>query len=212
MSAPVLVIGNRNYSSWSLRAWLALRHCDYAFDTHRIPMDTPSFASEIAVYTRAGRVPVLIDGGESIWDSLAIAEYVAERTGKGWPADPRARAVARSVTCEMHSGFASLRNAWPMDIRARHPSRHADAAVTRDLARIDELWTDCRARFGAGGPWLFGDYTIADAYYAPIVCRLQTYGSPGFGSVSAAYCATMLADPHLAQWSAAAALEQETLL
>ena len=212
MSAAMLVIGNRNYSSWSLRAWLALRHCGYVFDTHRIPLDTPSFASELAAYTRAGRVPVLIDGGQSVWDSLAIAEYAAERTGNGWPSDAHARAIARSVACEMHSGFAALRSAWPMDIRARHPGRHADAAVLRDLERIDELWTDCRARFGAGGPWLFGRYTIADACYAPVVCRLQTYGSPGFGSVSAAYCATTLADPHLVEWSATAALEKEVLV
>lgn len=212
MSAPLLVIGNRNYSSWSLRAWLALRHCGFAFESLRLSLDTPTFAAQVRAYSGAGRVPVLVDGGVSVWDSLAIAEYGAERTGRGWPADPRARAVARAATCEMHSGYSALRNAWPMDIRARRPGAPVSAEVARDLARIDELWSECRTRYGAQGPWLFGAWSIADAFYAPVVCRLQTYGSPGMGELAAAYCTTTLADPELAAWSELAAREPETLV
>jgi len=211
MSERLLVIGNRNYSSWSLRAWLALRHSALDFEVHRIALDTPQFAEEIGRYSRAARVPVLIDGGTVIWDSLAIAEYGADRTGRGWPADPAARAVARSATAEMHSGFAALRRAWPMNIRAHGRRVEPDAAVRADLRRIDELWTECRRRFGAGGPWLFGEYSIADAYYAPIVCRLNTYGLDGIGGESRDYVAASLAEPRLAEWSAAAVAEPEVL-
>jgi glutathione S-transferase len=211
MSTRLLVIGNRNYSSWSLRAWLALRLSGLEFDVHRIALDTPQFAEEIGRYSRAARVPVLIDGGMVIWDSLAIAEYGADRTGRGWPEDPAARAVARSATAEMHSGFAALRRAWPMNIRARGRSVPPDSAVVADLRRIDELWTECRDRFGADGPWLFGRYSIADAYYAPIVCRLQTYGMEAMGAVARAYVATALTEPRLAEWRAAAVAETEVL-
>jgi len=208
----MLVIGNRNYSSWSLRAWLALRHCGFEFDTHRLSMDTPAFTAQVRAFSGAARVPVLVDHGTSIWDSLAIAEYAAERTGKGWPADPTARAIARSAACEMHSGFADLRQAWPMDIRARRPGTTASDSVTADLRRIDTLWVDCRTRFGAHGPWLFGQYSIADAFFAPVVCRIKTYGDPGLSAVSAAYCATTQDDPELAAWSVLAAQESEVLV
>ncbi len=211
MSEPLLVIGNRNYSSWSLRAWLALSHCGLRFDVHRIALDTPQFAEEIGRYSRAARVPVLIDAGTVIWDSLAIAEYGADRTGRGWPADPTARAVARSATAEMHSGFAALRRAWPMNIRARGRRVEPESAARADLKRIDELWTECRRRYGNHGPWLFGEYSIADAYYAPIVCRLATYGLDWIGSEARDYVAASLAEPALAEWSAAALAETELL-
>lgn len=211
MTLPLLVIGNRNYSSWSLRAWLALRHCGYAFDTVRLSLDTPQFGAQIRAYSPAGRVPVLVDRGEAIWDSLAIAEYAHERAGGGWPEEPVARAVARAVSCEMHSGFESLRASWPMDIRARREAV-PDARVSADLARIEAIFADCRVRFGAAGPWLFGRYSIADACYAPVVCRLQTY-APGFGGpATRAYCAATLHDPHLTEWATAAAAEPESLI
>ena len=211
MRGRLLVLGNRNYRSWSLRAWLALRHCALEFDVHRIALDTPQFAEEIGRYSRAARVPVLIDRDTVIWDSLAIAEYGADRTGRGWPADPAARAVARSATAEMHSGFAALRRAWPMNIRARDRRVTPDAAVLADLRRIDELWTECRRRYGAKGPWLFGEYSIADAYYAPLACRLRTYGMDGVGGMSRAYLDAALAEPMLAEWTAMALGETEIL-
>jgi glutathione S-transferase len=211
MSGRLLVIGNHNYSSWSLRAWLALRHCALDFDVHRIALDTAQFAEEIGRYSRAARVPVLIDEDTVIWDSLAIAEYGADRTGRGWPADPAARAVARSASAEMHSGFAALRRAWPMNIRARDRRVRPDAAVLADLRRIDELWTECRRRYGANGPWLFGEYSIADSYYAPIACRLKTYGMDGMGEMSRAYLDVALAEPLLAEWTALALAETEIL-
>ena len=212
MSGALLVIGNRNYSSWSLRAWLALRHCGFEFDTHRLALDTPVFTSQVRAFSGAGRVPVLVEHGTSIWDSLAIAEFAAERTGRGWPGDPIARAIARSAACEMHSGFAALRQAWPLDIRARRPGTATSNEVRADLMRIDALWGDCRTRFGADGPWLFGRYSIADAYYAPVVCRIKTYGDPGLSEISATYCATTLGDPELVAWSALAAEESEVLV
>lgn len=207
----LLIIGNRNYSSWSLRAWLALRCAGLPFATERIPLDTPEFAARIARYSRARRVPVLVVGDTVIWDSLAIALYGVNETGRGLPANSAARGVALSACAEMHSGFAALRAAWPMNLRAKNRRVPPDAKVRADLERIEELFIDCRTRFGAGGPWLFGEYTIADACYAPVVCRYATYGNREWGSVAEAYVATTLSDPALLEWSAAAAAETEVI-
>jgi len=207
MASLTLVIGNKNYSSWSLRPWLFMKHQGIAFDEILIPLDTPSTRENIDKYGPSGRVPVLRKGELAIWDSLAICEYIAELTGSGWPKAPEARAVARSVSAEMHSGFLNLRTLWPMNARARNRRTAMTAALEADVERIDQIWNDCRARFGAAGPWLFGEYSIADAMYAPVALRFNTYGA----SISQAarwYIASVLEDAPMQEWLAAA--KQET--
>ncbi len=207
MASLTLVIGNKNYSSWSLRPWLFMKHQGVAFDEILIPLDTPSTRETMDKYGPSGRVPVLRKGELAIWDSLAICEYVAEVTGGGWPKNADARAVARAVSAEMHSGFSNLRTLWPMNARARNRRTAVTAALEVDIERIDEIWNDCRARFGAGGPWLFGEYSIADAMYAPVALRFNTYGA----SISQAarwYIASVLEDAPMQEWLAAA--KQET--
>jgi glutathione S-transferase len=201
-----LVIGNKNYSSWSLRAWIALKHLGLAFAEKQILLDTPQFASEVAVYGAAGRVPILLHGDLTVWDSLAICEYGAELAGRGWPRDSAVRAVARSVSAEMHSGFAALRSQWPMNVRAHGRRTPMTPALAADVARIDRLWNACRQRSPDAGPWLFGEWSIADAMYAPVVMRLRTYGAE-LSAAARDYCATWLRDAHLAAWIEAARTE-----
>ncbi len=206
MASLTLVIGNKNYSSWSLRPWIFMKHQGVAFDEILIPLDTADTRENIDKYGPSGRVPVLRKGALAIWDSLSICEYIAEVTGKGWPADAAARATARSVSAEMHSGFANLRSLWPMNARARNRHTAMTAALEADIERIDEIWNDCRARFGAGGPWLFGEYCIADAMYAPVVLRFNTYGA-SVSQTARWYMAAVLEDPLLQEWLQAAKLE-----
>jgi glutathione S-transferase len=210
MSQMQLVIGNRNYSSWSLRAWLALSWLDLPFREVVVRMSVPSFKTEVAKYGPHGRVPVLQAGDLTVWDSLAICEYAAEVTGRGWPREAGARAVARSVAAEMHSGFTALRKAWPMNARARGRRTPSTPALESDIARIDQLWVDCRRRFGTAGPWLFGERCIADAMYAPVVLRFNTYGVPP-SQISREYVATVLEDEHLQRWMRAAREEPWTI-
>jgi glutathione S-transferase len=197
----LLVIGSKNYSSWSLRPWLFLRKVAFDFREHLVYFDAPDYRAQIAAVSPSQRVPLLVDQGISIWDSLAICEYAAERTGKGMPKERPARAVARSVAAEMHSGFQTLRNDCPMNVRARDRRVAPTPQLTGDIARIDALWTDCRERFGAaaGGPWLFGDFSIADAMFAPVIFRFQTYGAD-LSPASAAYARHVLADALMVQW------------
>jgi len=203
MSRPILHIGNRNFSSWSLRPWLAFRHLGLDFDTRVLPLGTPQFRQDIAALDVAGRVPVLVHGDIRIWDSLAICEYGNELAGgRGWPPAPEVRAVARSVSCEMHSGFQALRSQMPMNIRARRRVPMTDD-LAADIARIETSWTRARQKHAASGPWLFGSYCIADAMYAPVVLRFATYGV-SLGPVAATYRDTVLADPLLGEWIAAA--------
>jgi glutathione S-transferase len=209
MSELRLNIGNKNYSSWSLRPWILLKHLGLEFEEHIIPLDTPAFARDIAPLSPTRRVPVLEHGGLVIWDSLAICEYVSELTGAGWPEERAARAVARSVCAEMHAGFGALRSQWPMNARAEGRKTAPNPDRESDIARIGELWNDCRARFGAGGPWLFGEYSVADAMYAPVVLRFRTYGAQPAGA--SGYMSTVLADPHLRDWLAAATAETWTI-
>ncbi len=209
MSERTLVIGNKNYSSWSLRAWFFLKHTGAPFREIRIGLDEPETRARIARYSPTGRVPVLIDGGITVWDSLAICEYLSERfpAAQGWPADAAARAVARCVSAEMHSGFQALRNEMPMNIRARRAVTPS-AAATADIARVVASWESCRSRHGAGGPWLFGRFSIADAMYAPVVFRFQTYGV-ALPAVAAAYAGAVRAHPAIAEWVAAGLAETE---
>jgi glutathione S-transferase len=206
-----LAIGNKNYSSWSLRAWLALKHLGVDFDEVVIALDQADTHEELDRYGPSGRVPVLRAGELVVWDSLAICEYAAELTGRGWPRSSEARALARSVAAEMHSGFASLRSLWPMNARARNRRTAMTAALAADVERIDEIWNDCRHRFGAGGPWLFGaEYTIADAMYAPVVLRFNTYAARVSDSARW-YMATVLEDGALQEWLRAAREESWTI-
>jgi glutathione S-transferase len=177
-----LVIGNKNYSSWSLRAWLALRQAGLEFDEIRVKLDQPDTNANILVHTPSGRVPCLLDGEITVWDSLAICEYVNETylDGALWPRNPEARAHARAIVCEMHSGFPALRTHMSMDIRSRLLDKGRAAlgkpGVATDVARIQAMWTGCLQRFG--GPLLFGSFSIADAFFAPVVTRFATYGVP----------------------------------
>lgn len=174
---PKLVIGNKNYSSWSLRAWLLLTEAGIEFEEIRIPLDTPGFADEIARYTPAARVPVLVMDDYSVWDTLAIAETANELwpDRQLWPADASARAHARSICAEMHSGFSALRDGMPMNCRAMGRRVHLPKALAADIDRVFEIWSDCQQRYPGEG-WLFGRFSVADAMYAPVVLRLRTYG------------------------------------
>ena len=212
MPSLTLVIGNKNYSSWSLRPWLLLRQAGIPFDEVRVPLYTPGSAAELAKWSPSGKVPALHDGDIRVWDSLAICEYLAERfpDKQLWPADTAARAVARSVSAEMHAGFGALREHMSMNIRARRPGQGRTAASLADIERIVAIWTDCRARFGRGGDFLFGRFGIADAMYAPVVLRGQTYGVALTGAARD-YADAMLALPALQAWVADAVAEAERI-
>jgi len=173
-----LVIGNKNYSSWSLRAWLLLKEAGFDFEEHRIALDTDTSGKEIARFSPAGRVPVLVLDDTAVWDTLAIAETVADRwpDTEIWPADATARAHARAVSAEMHAGFGALREAMPMNCRAMGRKVALTDAVTRDIDRVFAIWSDCQQRYGHLGDWLFGRFSVADAMYAPVVLRFRTYG------------------------------------
>lgn len=202
-----LVIGDKNLSSWSLRPWLLLRHLGLDFEEISLPLDTPRFRDEIVRYSPAHRVPVLLEGGLRVWDSLAICEYLHEKSGgRAWPGEAAARAHARSVSAEMHSGFAALRTAWSMRAAVRGLDVPPGPAAETDIARIDEIWCDCRARYATEGPWLFGRYCIADAMYAPVALRFDTYGAR-LSAAAGEYFATVLRDPHLQEWVRGAELE-----
>jgi glutathione S-transferase len=199
-----LVIGNKNYSSWSLRPWIALRHFGMPFEEIRIPLDRPDTAQRIREHNPAGKVPCLLDEGLSIWDSLAILEYLAEKQPKLWPADPAQRARARSVAAEMHSGFAALRTAMPMNVRNRFPGKGRSPEVDADIRRIAEIFD------AALKPFLFGAFCAADAMFAPVVLRFRTY-EPPLPAASRAYLDAMLALPALREWIAAAEREDEAM-
>jgi glutathione S-transferase len=209
-----LIVGNRNYSSWSLRPWLAMKHAGVAFDEVRVPLNRPDTRAQILRHSPSGRVPCLVDGTLAVWDSMAICEYVNERYAGGrlWPDDVAQRARARSIAAEMHSGFAALRTHMPMDIRARYPDRGASAVarpdVGEDIARIQAIWSDCLS--ASGGPFLFGGFSVADAFYAPVVTRFRTYAVALPAGLSV-YSEAVFALPAMQQWVAAAAAEPETL-
>jgi glutathione S-transferase len=199
--AYTLHIGNKNYSSWSLRPWLVLRQSGIPFREEVVSLQED--AGKAARFARlpGGRVPVLDDGGVIVWDSLAIAEYLAERHPGLWPADPVARAWARSISAEMHSGFGALRSGMSMDVRSRRPQRKRSEAVLRDIARVERIWSETRARFGGPGGMLFGAFGIADAFYAPVAFRFRTYGVAPAGAAGE-YLAELLALPAMRQWEA----------
>lgn len=210
MSEPTLVIGNKNYSSWSLRPWLAMKVAGIPFAEHRIPLYGPGSKAQILAYSPAGKVPCLADGDLRVWDSLSICEYLAEKHPGLWPQDPAARALARSVSAEMHSGFANLRAKMSMNIRKRYPGLGRTPESMADVARIVSLWSDCRARYGKGGRFLFGAFSIADAMYAPVVLRFRTF-EVELPADCRAYSDAVLALPAMQDWIAAAMAETESL-
>lgn len=209
---PKLIIGNKNYSSWSLRSWLLLKESGIDFDEHRIVLDTETSAAEIAAFSAAGRVPVLQLGELTVWDTLAIAETVAERwpDKQLWPVDADERAHARSISAEMHAGFPHLRECMPMNCRAMGRKVPLPDELGHDIDRIIAIWSDCHQRYGDRGGWLFGTFSIADAMFAPVVLRLRTYGinlpeSAGF------YPHRLLESKAMQAWLAAAECEVEVI-
>lgn len=209
---PKLIIGNKNYSTWSLRAWLLLRESEIDFDERRIALDTETTAAEIAAYNAGGTVPILLLGDTTVWDSLAIAETVAEHwpDKKLWPEAPDVRAYARSICAEMHSGFHMLRECMPMNCRAMGRKVPLPDALTDDIDRIIAIWSECHKKFSGNGGWLFGHFSVADAMFAPVVLRFRTYGinlpeSAGF------YPHRLLESEAMQEWLAAAECEVEVI-
>jgi glutathione S-transferase len=203
-----LVIGNKNYSSWSMRPWMALKIANIPFEDRVLHLDDPDFKPELARLTPAGKVPVLIDGDIRVWESLAIIEYVAEKFPQKhvWPADPAARAHARVISAEMHAGFTALRRHCAMNMRRPRKRRELTPEVDKDVRRIEQMWRDCRARFGKAGPFLFGRACAADAMYAPVVSRFHTY-EIDVGDDARAYMQAIMALPAWNEWEAAARQE-----
>lgn len=207
-----LIIGNKNYSSWSLRAWLLLSVNELPFEEVRIALSTDSTDAEIAKYTDAGKVPVLNDNGLIVWDSLAICEYISEQylDGQGWPVDAEDRAIARSCCAEMHSGFFTLREAMPMNCRAINRTVPMSTDLQEDISRIDAVWTGLREKHAAHGPWLFGTFSIADCMFAPVVFRFMTYHAT-VSETTQKYMANVLDNPKVQLWLEQARKESETI-
>ena len=208
MSNYTLYIGNKNYSSWSLRPWLAMKVAGIPFEEKLILLFDDNWKANIAAVSPSARVPVLVDGDLTVWETMAILEYLAEQhPDKGlWPTDKEARAVARAIANEMHAGFGNLRNHMPMNIRKSLPGKGRGDGVAEDIARVQEIWNDCRSRFGSGGDFLFGQFCNADAMFAPVVSRLTTYGVE-LDEVSAAYRDAVQALPEMIEWSDAGRAE-----
>lgn len=206
MADLTIYLGNKNYASWSLRAWLALKHTGLDFDEVVIPLYEPTSRVTVLKYSPSGKVPALRHGDLTVWDSLAICEYLADTFPSSglWPGDPAQRAAARAVSAEMHAGFGALRQHLPMNIRSSFPGRPIAAEVQADINRVLAIWRDCRSRFGAGqGEFLFGGFTIADAMYAPVVTRFRTYKIE-LERDAEAYCDNIMAWPAMQEWVAAA--------
>jgi glutathione S-transferase len=210
MSKPLLIIGNKNYSSWSLRAWLMLKHAGVDFDEMRIPLFVEGYKEQLLSCSPAGKVPVYHEGDLLVWDTLAIGEYLYENHPSLWPAQREARARARSVSAEMHSGFMPLRRAMPMNIRARGRKVTMSAKLEADIARIKTIWRELRTQYAGAGSWLFGQYSIADAMFAPVAFRFLTYGVSEPGAVDE-YVQTVASDPLVQVWLRDGELEQEVV-
>jgi glutathione S-transferase len=211
-----LFIGDKNFSSWSLRPWIAMKHCGIPFAEERIRLRQPESRAAILRHSPSGKVPALKTNGLVVCDSLAILEFLADRHPELqlWPRDGEARALARSISAEMHSGFVTLRNEMSMDLLARFPIPPIGEELDRDIRRIVAIWREMRARYGAAGPFLFGAFTNADAMFAPVATRFRTYGVDlkafGDDGMAAAYADTILALPELAEWATGAEAEIKT--
>lgn len=207
-----LVIGNKNYSSWSLRAWLLLAANEISFEEVSVSLSTENTSAEIAKYSAAGKVPVVHDRGLVVWDSLAICEYISEQylLGGGWPKDEKMRAIARSCCAEMHSGFFALRQQMPMNCRATNRKVDITIQLAKEIERIDTLWTLLREKNDISGPYLFGEFTIADCMFAPVIFRFNTY-APQLSEPAQEYMKSMLNHKKMVQWLEAARQERETI-
>jgi len=203
-----LVIGNKNYSSWSLRPWIAMKVAGIPFEEIQIPLYEPGSRERMLEYSPAGKVPILIDGDEHVWESLAILEHLAERFPEArlWPSDRRARSHARAIASEMHGGFQPLRQNCTMNMWLPVKARPQPPEVLANVARIEQMWADCRARFGQSGPFLFGAFGAADAMYAPVVARFNTYGLP-VSAKTRAYMDAVMGLPAWREWYDAAMQE-----
>lgn len=212
MPSLTLIIGNKNYSSWSLRPWLAMTWAKIPFDEIRIPLYAPDTKAQLSQHSPSGRVPVLRHGDMVIWESLAICEYIADLFPevKLWPENITDRAIARSVSCEMHAGFSALRQSMAMDIRSRHFEREHSPQVHADVERVCQIWRDCRTDHQHAGEFLFGAFSIADAMFAPVVTRFVTYGV-ALDPVCRAYSEAILALPAMQAWQEAAIAEVEVI-
>jgi len=212
MTDLTLVIGNKNYSSWSLRPWLLMKQTGIPFVERYIPIRGEAWTAQITRLSPSGKVPALQDGSLQVWDSLAICEYLAERFPEKrlWPTDVATRAAARSVSAEMHSGFQALRQNMFMNIRRRMPNRGRTPETLADIERIVAIWNGCRSRYRQDGPFLFGGFSIADAMYAPVALRFETYAVKTEGAAGD-YAQTLLALPAMHEWVAAAHAEKEQL-
>jgi glutathione S-transferase len=205
---PTLVIANKCYSSWSMRPWLLMKQLGIAFHEITIPLDLADTKANLLKHSPAGKVPILIDGDVTVWESIAIMEHVGEAYGAPvWPQDRRARAMARSIAAEMHSGFLGLRSACPMNLGKKFAQKDRGDAVARDVARFSEIVRQARDGFGAGGPFLFGTFSAADAMYAPLATRLDTYSIP-LDVTTRAYVDTILSLPAFQEWRSAAMTEE----
>jgi glutathione S-transferase len=207
-----LVIGNKTYSSWSFRPWLAMKVAGIAFEETLISLDAPDFKKRLLAMSGAGKVPVLIDGETHVWESLAILEYLADKfTAAGlWPREPAARANARAIAAEMHAGFQALRRQLPMNIQRRIIPREIDADAAADVTRIEAIWSECRSRFGKGGPFLYGTFGAADAMYAPVVSRFHTYAIK-VSDTARGYMNALMALPAWNEWREGARRERWVL-
>jgi glutathione S-transferase len=207
-----LIIGNKNYSSWSLRAWFLLREAGIDFEEYRIPLDLDGSAAEMASFSPSARVPVLMLDDQPVWDTMAIAETVAERWPETalWPLDSAARAHARCVSAEMHAGFATLREAMPMNCRAMGRKVSLPDALTADIDRIFDIWSDCQRRYQAQGDWLFGRFSVADAMFAPVVLRFRTYGI-NLPESASRYPQRLLESDSIQSWLVAAESDTEVI-
>jgi glutathione S-transferase len=206
--ALTLLIGNKNYSSWSMRPWIAMKVAGIAFEEEVISLDAKDFKARVTKISGTGKVPALADGDVHVWESLAILDYLAETFPQArlWPADPKARAHARAVAAEMHAGFVPLRRHCPMNMWRPPKVRQLTPEAAADVRRVEVIWTDCRTRFGGEGPFLFGGFGAADAMYAPVVSRFETYAID-VGPVARAYMQAVQALPSWKEWRTAALKE-----
>jgi len=207
-----LIIGNKNYSSWSLRPWLFLKHHGIAFEEVRIPLYRDDTQARIAEFSPVGKVPVLLDNDLTVWDSLGILEYLAERfpQTQGWPVSPAERAKARSLAAEMYAGFANLRSHCGMNCRRQPATKVLPDVVHKEVKRIDRIWRECRETFAADGPWLLGRFGILDAVYAPVALRFNSYRLEA-GQAAQAYVGTVLSHPAVKEWITSGQAETEII-